>query len=96
VQFHGVYEMFQCDCCGLCCMNLKKSELYSDLDRGDGICKYFDMKSKLCSIYYNRPDKCNVDKTYDTFFKRRISIEEYYQLNYEACNELKWEANKCI
>lgn len=54
--------MFYCDCCGLCCMNLSKSEIYSDLDRGDGICKYFDMDSKLCTIYEERPEKCNVDK----------------------------------
>ena len=83
--------MFKCDCCGLCCMNLKKSDIYSDLDRGDGVCKYFDMETKLCSIYINRPDKCNVDKTYEVYFKNKISLEEYYQLNYEACSELKKE-----
>lgn len=55
--------MFVCDCCGLCCMSLKKSELYSDLDRRDGICRYFDTDSKLCTIYNEPPDKCNVDKT---------------------------------
>lgn len=26
--------MFRCDCYGLCCMNLKMTELYADLDRG--------------------------------------------------------------
>lgn len=61
--------MFYCDCCGLCCMNLSKSEIYSDLDRGDGICKYFDMDSKLCTIYEERPEKCNVDKMYNNFFR---------------------------
>lgn len=77
-------------------MNLKMSELYSDLDRGDGICRYFDVISKLCSIYKNRPDKCNVDKMYEKFYKNTISIEEYYKLNYEVCNRLKKENNKCI
>lgn len=72
-------------------MNLRMSNIYSDLDRGDGICKYFDMESKLCSIYSNRPDKCNVDKTYEIYFKNKMSLEEYYQLNYKACNELKKE-----
>ena len=28
--------MFECDSCGLCCMNIYKSEIYSELDRGDG------------------------------------------------------------
>lgn len=70
-------------------MNLKMSELFSDLDRGDGICRYFDVTSKLCSIYENRPDKCNVDKMYEKCYKDKIFIEEYYKLNYEACNRLK-------
>ena len=84
-----INKMFQCDCCGLCCMNLKMSELYSDLDRGDGICRYLDVASKLCTIYRNRPDKCNVDKTYEKFYKDKITLEEYYKLNYEVCNRLK-------
>ena len=43
-------------------MNLDKSDLYSDLNRGDGICKYFDEQTHLCSIYDERPEKCNIDK----------------------------------
>ena len=85
----GAPIMFYCDCCGLSCMNLSKSEIYSDLDRGDGICKYFDMDSKLCTIYEERPEKCNVDKMYNNFFRYKMTIEEYYRLNYKACNELK-------
>lgn len=81
--------MFKCDCCGLCCMNLKLSDIYSDLDRGDGICRYFDINTKLCSIYENRPDKCNVDKMYDIQYKGTITKDEYYELNYEACRLLK-------
>lgn len=83
--------MFVCDCCGLCCMNLKKSDLYSDLDRGDGICRYFDIISKLCMIYDERPDKCNVDETYENYFKDIMTIEQYYQMNYAACSALKKE-----
>ena len=74
--------MFKCDCCGLCCMNLKMSEIYADLDRGDGICKYFDDISKLCTIYYNRPDKCNIDKIYEKFYWDKMDLKDYYELNY--------------
>ena len=70
-------------------MNLQKSELYDDLNRGDGICYYFDEKSKLCTIYGNRPDKCNIDRMYELIFKDAMSQEQYYQMNYVACNELK-------
>ncbi|MBU5488793.1 YkgJ family cysteine cluster protein [Clostridium sp. MSJ-8] len=81
--------MFKCDCCGLCCMNVGTSELYSDLDRGDGICRYFNDSTRLCSIYQNRPDRCNVDRMYELVFSKSMSKDEYYELNYEACEKLK-------
>lgn len=90
----GRINMFICDCCGLCCMNLQRSELYKDLDRGDGICMYFNENTKLCSIYKNRPIKCNIDKTYDLIFKNEISIDQYYELNYKACKILKESEGK--
>ena len=83
--------MFICERCGICCRNLSKSELYSDLDSGNGICKYFDTITNLCSIYENRPIKCNVDKLYKLYFQDKMSIDDYYQLNYKACNQLKGE-----
>lgn len=89
--------MFKCDCCGLCCMNLNRSEFYKDLDRGDGVCLYLDITTKLCLIYENRPNKCNVDKTYEKIYKNKMSKEQYYKLNYEACKLLKEKENeKCI
>lgn len=81
--------MFECDKCGLCCTQLSESSVYSKLDRGDGICKFFDEELSLCSIYQQRPLLCNVDKSYEMCFKRSMSKEEYYQLNYEACRKLK-------
>lgn len=84
-------RMFKCDKCGLCCMNVDKSKIYAELDRGDGICRYFDIKTKLCTIYDERPILCNIDKAYETFFKNSMSLEEYYKLNYESCKILKNE-----
>lgn len=81
--------MYSCKKCGCCCSNVGNSEIYSDLDRGDGKCRYFDESTKLCTIYENRPLKCNVDKTYDFYFKDKITKEEYYKMNYEACRKLK-------
>lgn len=81
--------MFICDCCGLCCKNLNKSDLYADLDRGDGICSFFNEENNLCNIYEKRPLKCNVDKLYDACFKENMTREEYYKVNYEACEMLK-------
>ena len=79
--------MFLCDCCGLCCKHLKGVELYKDLDRGDGVCKFFNEGNNLCNIYDERPDKCNVDKMYATYFKDMMTKKEYYEMNYSVCEK---------
>lgn len=79
--------MFKCDSCGCCCRNIYKSELYIDLNKGDGTCKY--LVGNLCSIYENRPLFCRVDECYDLFFKDTMSRDEYYKLNTEECKKLK-------
>lgn len=81
--------MFKCDRCGECCRNISLSAIYSELDRGDGICKFFDERTSSCSIYENRPIICNVDLMYKFYFSRKMSIDEFYELNYEACHKLK-------
>ncbi len=79
--------MFECDCCGCCCKNLDKSELYADLDRGDGTCIY--LAGNLCSIYDERPLLCRVDECYERYFCEFMEYEEYYRLNKEECKNLK-------
>ena len=82
-------ERFNCDRCGLCCQNLKMSDLYSSLDRGDGVCKYFDSSTNLCTIYECRPILCNIDYYYDENLKDKISRQEWHDLNSEICQKLK-------
>lgn len=90
-------KSFACDRCGCCCMQLDLSEIYHDLDRGDGVCKYFDTETKLCSIYEKRPIKCNVDQMYHLFFEKKMTKEEFYEINHRACIELKRRRRqKCI
>lgn len=84
-----VKTMFKCDKCGLCCMRVGQSPIYKNLDRGDGVCRFFDDASKLCTIYENRPILCNIDKAYDHFFYEKMSRKQYYRMNYEACRRLK-------
>lgn len=81
--------MFICDKCGLCCKNLQLSPLYSSLNRGDGICKYFDDDFNLCTIYEKRPILCNIDEAFKTYFSDKMTQNEYYKLNYQICNQLK-------
>ncbi len=78
---------FKCDKCGECCRNLNLSEIYADLDSGNGVCKY--LCGNICSIYEERPLKCRVDECYYAFFSKEMTKEEYYQKNYEMCKQLK-------
>ena len=63
--------MFKCDCCGECCRNLDKSDLYKELNRGDGVCKF--LMENLCSIYDNRPLLCRIDDSYDMMWVSKVS-----------------------
>lgn len=79
--------MFKCTMCGNCCRNIGNNPLYAKLDNGSGVCRY--LKGNLCEIYENRPLICRVDEGYEKFFSGLMSKEEYYKLNYEACEKLK-------
>ena len=81
--------MFQCDRCGCCCRNLHKSEIYAELDRGDGVCKY--LLGNLCTIYERRPLFCRVDECYELFFSEDMIREDFYKLNMAECEKLKKE-----
>lgn len=81
--------MFICDKCGLCCRYVGNSQIYNELNRGDGVCIFFDDETKLCTIYKGRPLLCNVDKAYEMYFKEKMSKDEYYKLNYESCKKIK-------
>ncbi|SFC34559.1 hypothetical protein SAMN02910398_02045 [Butyrivibrio sp. YAB3001] len=80
---------FECDQCGICCQNLRLNKIYARLDRGDGICKYFDEATRLCKVYEHRPLICNVDAMYENCYAEIISRPQYYELNKQACRLLK-------
>lgn len=79
---------FMCDRCGLCCQNLDRSPLYASLHDGNGICRYYDRETHLCTIYDHRPVICNIKQSYIEM-KLEIPYEDYLLLNYEACKALK-------
>lgn len=79
---------FVCTRCGCCCKNIKNYEPAEFLDRGDGVCKYYDEANKACTIYDFRPEICRVDKMYK-LYKDKMTWNEYVDLNYESCEELR-------
>ncbi len=84
-------EKFKCDRCGLCCRHIKGNPFSKGFDAGDGVCKFLNRKTNLCTIYDNRPDFCNVEKGYKKYFAELYSEEDYLRLNYEFCAKLKEE-----
>ena len=81
--------MFKCDCCGKCCEKVSTAEIYQHLADKTGKCRY--LKNNLCSIYTNRPLICRVDEMYELYYKDSMTLVEYYELNYKACQLLKEE-----
>jgi len=79
---------FPCSKCGMCCRNLSMSSLYNDLHDGSGICRHLNTYTNLCTIYNDRPEKCNITDAYQ-HFKNIMSFDKYIQLNIESCKKLK-------
>ena len=82
---------FKCDGCGLCCRHIDRVPPLKYLDAGNGVCKFLDEATNRCRIYSNRPDLCNVAVGYEKYFSKLYTEEEYLQLNYDACAQLKRE-----
>ena len=81
--------MFPCNSCGLCCQNISGIKELRDFDLGNGVCKYYNFKTKNCNIYINRPDICNVEKMYKKVYFKIYSKKEFYRLDAEVCNSLQ-------
>lgn len=74
---------FNCDSCGECCKNVGFNKL---LPSTNNICDY--LIDNKCSIYEDRPLYCRI-KEYGEEFYPQYSREEWYNINYAACQMLK-------
>ena len=52
------------------------------------MCKHLTADN-LCAIYKERPLICNVDAYYEKLLTGKMPREDFYKLNYEACERLK-------
>jgi len=80
--------VFPCTGCGACCKSVLLSPQTAWLDRGDGICKHFDENGRVCNIYENRPDVCNVRKMYEKLYVNSFSWTDFVAANKKACEKL--------
>lgn len=81
-------NLFPCTQCGKCCKNIKLSKETAYLDRGDGICKYFNTKNSLCSIYESRPEICRINSQYKKHYKKIYSWSDFVEINIQVCKAL--------
>ena len=82
-------KVFNCIECGICCKNIHVVDQLSDYHNGDGVCFNLDLLTNRCKIYDNRPDICNVNKSFNLYFKSVMTREEYDKKNLEGC-KLLW------
>lgn len=86
-------KKFICTKCGLCCKNIDLIEELKGYDVGNGNCKYLDLRDNTCKIYNYRPNICNIEKSYDNYYCKMYTENEYLDLNYKGC-QLLWERKK--
>ena len=80
---------FPCYRCGACCRNVHLAIETAHLDRGDGCCRHYDEKQKLCLIYSDRPDICRINVQYAEKYINHMSWESFCAINLEACRQLE-------
>lgn len=78
-----------------CCKQVFRSELTAYLDKGNGSCKYLS-SDNTCSIYEERPDICRVDLQYKVFFSSKMTLNQFIQVNVDACKNLQREVNNGV
>ena len=93
IFYKGGDIVFPCNRCGACCKMVGNSVIGSSMALANGVCKWFDDITNLCTIYGNRPMFCNVDACYEQFYSWIMTREEFYEMNLQVCNNLKLSAN---
>ena len=81
--------MFPCKRCGNCCRMIGHISWAKHMALPDGVCRYLDQQTNLCSIYENRPVFCNVDAYYQLYMKGKMDKDEFYALNEKECNTIR-------
>lgn len=67
-----------------------------DICLPDGVCKFLDKETNMCSIYDNRPIICRVDDFYYQYLPNIMSIGDFYTLNKEYCKLLQKNKGKNV
>lgn len=85
---------YKCENCGECCKNWNPARYDRNIVDKNGVCKYLDINTNLCTIYDTRPDFCRVDVQYEKCLKDKINWEEYIRLTKLGCDVLRGMGGK--
>ena len=85
---------YKCENCGECCKNWNPARYDKNIVDKNGVCKYLDVNTNLCTIYDTRPDFCRVDVQYEKYLKDKINWEEYIRLIKLGCDILRGMGGK--
>ena len=85
--------MFPCERCGQCCRHVGQTIFAMHLARPDGVCKYLNEATNLCTIYDSRPLICRVDEFYEKNLSHEMSREEFYRVNKNICKKFQEESS---
>ena len=82
-------QSFPCYQCGACCKHVYLVAETQFLDRGDGICRHYNVSTKSCTIYATRPDVCRVDTQYALRYSEKYTWNEFITINIQVCHDLE-------
>ena len=89
---------FDCSKCGLCCRSLGRNPIFRELglDPGNGVCRFLDQATNLCTIDEDRPLICRVDDMYasNQELREEMSKSEWHKLNKKICEDLQKDSSK--
>ena len=80
--------------CGACCTRvganmelLKKFDFPYGVKEDGKTCEKLDEKTRLCTVYLNRPEVCQIDLMYyKTHFKHKQTKKEFFLNESKICN----------
>lgn len=86
--------MFPCERCGCCCRRIGEVFFARHMAKPDGVCKYLNEVTNLCTIYNERPIFCRVDELYEKNLSDKISRADFYRINKEVCKKFQSELRR--
>lgn len=81
---------YKCENCGACCRFGNPGRFDPNIVNEHGDCIYLDLKTKLCTIYENRPIFCRLHEWYSiTYDPELVPFDVYVILQKIGCDKLR-------